>query len=109
VISARQQSGSFAGGGSEKGDNMIDMSKNVDVYVCAPDSGISRSLESVFIQFQVMDPGTMTATGKLHTVGMTTLDAMWLLKHLEYIQNRFDIPKPDGPIEDTTPSAKGKN
>ena len=88
---------------------MIDMSKNIDVHVCAPDSGITKSLRAVFIQFHVMDPGTMEATGKLHTVAMTTSDAMWLLKHLQYIQHRFDIPLPDGPIEDLTPSSTGKN
>jgi hypothetical protein len=86
---------------------MLDMSENIDVYVCKPSSGITKSLRAVFLQFKTMDPGTLEGTGKPHTVAMSTTDAMWLLKHLQYIQHRFDLPVPDdGPIVDLTPGQK---
>src|SRR5437588_9904610 len=83
--------------------SVLDMSKNIDVYVCKPESGITKSLAAVFLQFEVMDPGTLEGSGKSHALGMTTTDAMWLLKHLQYMQKRFDLPLPDGPIADMTP------
>jgi hypothetical protein len=70
------------------------MNENVDVYVCHPDLGINKSLEGVFIQFEVMDPSTMAGTGKSHTVAMTTSDAMRLLKTLDQIQKMFSLPIP---------------
>jgi hypothetical protein len=83
---------------------MFDMSKNINVYVCKPSSGINKALAGVFLQFEIMDPGTLEGTGKSHTVAMTTMDAMWLLKHLQYMQERFGLPIPDdGPIVDVTP------
>jgi hypothetical protein len=86
---------------------MMDMSENIDIYVCKPESGISKSLQAIFLQFEVMDPGTLEGTGKSHTVAMTTMDAMWLLKHLQYMQERFGLPVPDdGPIVDVTPDRK---
>jgi hypothetical protein len=85
---------------------MLDMSQNIDVYVCKPSSGITKSLAAVFLQFETMDPGTLEGTDKSHTVAMTTTDAMWLLKHLQYLQKRFDLPIPDGPIVDETPNRK---
>jgi hypothetical protein len=49
----------------------------------------------------------LEGTGKSHTVAMTTMDAMWLLKHLQYMQERFGLPVPDdGPIVDVTPDRK---
>jgi hypothetical protein len=84
---------------------MLDMSENIDVFVCKPESGITKSLNSVFLQFEVMDKHTLEGIGKPHIVAMTTLDAMWLLKHLQYMQKRFDLLIPDhGPIVDATPS-----
>jgi len=86
---------------------MLDMSRNIDVYVCKPESGITKSLAAVFLQFEVMDTDTLEGIGKSHALAMTTTDAMWLLKHLQYIQKRFDLPIPDdGPIVDMTPTAR---
>lgn len=82
---------------------MLDMSKRVNVYVCKPDSGITRSLRAVFLQFELMDSGTLEGTGEPFAVAMTTEDAMRLLKHLQYMQRRFDLSIPEGPIEDATP------
>jgi hypothetical protein len=77
---------------------MIDMSKNIDVYVCRPDAAINKDLSGMMIQFEVMDLRKMEGTGKPHTVGMTTSDAMWLLRHLENLQQRFSLEKPAGEI-----------
>ncbi len=77
---------------------MIDMSKNIDVYVAAPDVAITSATSGIAIQFEVIDPHTMQGTGKPHTVAMTTTDAMWLLRHLENLQQRFSLPKPIGEI-----------
>lgn len=82
---------------------MLDMSKTIDVYVCKPESGINRALDGVFLQFELADKRTMAGTGKPHTVAMTTSDAMWLLKHLQYMQERFGLSVPEGPIVDATP------
>jgi hypothetical protein len=84
---------------------MFDMSKNIDVYVCMPDAGINKALSGVFIQFEIMDPGKMEGTGKPHTVAMTTSDAMWLLRHLENLQQRFSLEKQSGEITEL----KGKH
>ena len=50
----------------------------------------------------VMNVG-LEGSGTLHTLAMTTADAMWLLKNLQYMQARFDLPIPDGPVVDATP------
>jgi hypothetical protein len=81
---------------------MIDMSKNIDVYVCAPNAGINKELSGVFIQFEVMDRDKMEGAGKPHTVAMTTSDAMWLLRHLQNLQERFSLPKAEGEITQVT-------
>jgi hypothetical protein len=79
---------------------MIDMSKNIELYVCRPDVGITKSLEVVFVQFELMDKGTLEGTGKPHAVAMTTEDAMQLLRNLQYLQKQFDLtPAEDDPIE----------
>jgi hypothetical protein len=88
---------------------MMDMSKNIDVYVHTPSTGMNTDATAVFLTF-----GTMTRSqvdiGKPHTVAMTTEDAMWLLKHLQYIRERFHLPLPsDGPIVDATPPSGRKN
>jgi hypothetical protein len=75
---------------------MASMNENVDVCVCHPDVGINTSLEAVFIQFEVMDRDTQEGTGKSHTVLMPMPDAMWLLRHLENIQQKYSLPKPAG-------------
>ena len=82
---------------------MLDMSNKIDAYVCKPESGINRSHDGVFLQFELADKRTMEGTGKPLALAMTTEDAMWLLKHLQYMQRRFDLPIPEGPIEDATP------
>src|SRR3981189_1767551 len=82
---------------------MIDRSKNIDVYVCHPDLGITKSLEAVFVQFELMDKGTMEGTGKSHTVAMTTEDAMQLLRNLQHLQAQFHLT----PAEDDTTELKG--
>lgn len=57
--------------------------------------------------FEEMDSGSLAGSGKSHTVAMTTEDAMWLLKHLQYMQQRFDLKIPDdAPVEDLTPPSK---
>jgi hypothetical protein len=59
------------------------------------------------VQFELMDKHTLEGIGKPHTVAMTTTDAMWLLKHLQYMQKRFDLLVPDdGPIVDVTPTRR---
>jgi hypothetical protein len=79
---------------------MVDMSKNIHLYVCHPDVGITKSLEVVFVQFELMDKGTLEGTGRPHAVAMTTEDAMQLLRNLQHLQTRFDLtPAEDGPIE----------
>jgi hypothetical protein len=82
---------------------MLDMSENIDVYVCRPDSSITKSLRVVSLLFEKMDTGTLEGTGEPFALAMTTEDAMWLLKHLQYMQKRFDLPIPPGQIEDHTP------
>jgi hypothetical protein len=86
---------------------MLDMSKNIDVYVCKPESGITKSLRAVFLQFETMDTDTLEGTGKPFALAMTTADAMLLLKYLQYMQKRFDLSIPDNrPIVDMTPKRK---
>jgi hypothetical protein len=82
---------------------MRDWNMITDVHVCKPNSGITASLKAVFVQFEVMDKDTLEGSGTLHTLAMTTADAMWLLKNLQYMQARFDLPIPDGPVVDATP------
>jgi hypothetical protein len=54
---------------------MVDMSKNIHLYVCHPDVGITKSLEVVFVQLELM-------------------------RNLQHLQTRFDLtPAEDGPIE----------
>ena len=88
---------------------MMDMSKNIDVYVHSPSTGISSDHSSVFLLFGTMARNQVDI-GKPHTLAMTTEDAMWLLKHLQYMRERFDLPLPsDGPIVDVTPPSGKKN
>jgi hypothetical protein len=68
------------------------MNQNIDVYVCSPDVGINKSLEAVFLVFEVMDRETQEGTGKSHTVGMPMLDAMQLLRNLQHVQQQFSLP-----------------
>jgi hypothetical protein len=68
------------------------MRQNVDLYVCEPEVGIDRQLETIFIQFEVMDSKTQEGTGKSHTVLMPVPDAMQLLQTLSHIQKRFSLP-----------------
>jgi hypothetical protein len=69
------------------------MRRNVDLYVCEPEVGINQQLETVFIQFQVMNGETQQGTGKSHTVLMPVPDAMQLLQTLQHIQKRFSLPE----------------
>lgn len=69
------------------------MRQNVDLYVCEPEVGINRQLESVFIQFEVMNGETGEGTGKSHTILMPVEDAMQLLQTLSHIQKRFSLPE----------------
>jgi hypothetical protein len=82
---------------------MLDATKLIDVYVCNPEAGIATSLKSVFLQFEKLDSDTMARTGTTIGLGLTAEDAMWLLKHLQHLQARFDLPVPDGAIVDATP------
>jgi hypothetical protein len=86
------------------------MDGNIDLFVCNPNLGINRELSGVFIQFEVADPNTMAGTGKTHTLAMRTSDAMLLLRHLENVQQRFNLHKPDvdGTMVDLSAS-KNKN
>ena len=77
---------------------MSGMNESVDEYVCHPNAGINKSLEAVFIQFEIMDRDSQQGTGKSHTVLMPMPDAMWLLRLLENIQQRFSLPKPTGEV-----------
>jgi hypothetical protein len=72
---------------------MIDLSKNVDVYVCSPNVAINQSLEAVGIVFEVMDSETQEGTGKSHMVVMPMPDAMQLLRNLQHIQKKFSLPE----------------
>jgi hypothetical protein len=86
------------------------MNENVDILVCHPDVGINKTLEAVFIQFEVMHPETQEGTGKSHTVMMTMPDAMRLLRHLEHIQQKFSLPNPTIEIAMTEiPASKKKS
>ena len=69
------------------------MNANVDVYVCEPEVGIDQQLETVFIEFEVMDRETQECTGISHTVLMPMPDAMQLLRTLQHIQKRFSLPE----------------
>jgi hypothetical protein len=44
------------------------MNESVDEYVCRPSVGIYKTLEGVFIQFEIMDQDSQQGTGKSHTV-----------------------------------------
>jgi hypothetical protein len=77
---------------------MVDMSKNIDVFACKPSVGINKTLEGVMFQFEVMDPVSRQGSGKSHTVLVSTQDAMWVLRLLEHIQQRYSLPKPTGDI-----------
>jgi hypothetical protein len=68
--------------------------KRIDVYVCKPDIGITKNLNAVFVQFEVMDKDTLEGTGKSHGVAMTTEDAMQLLHNLDFLRRRFELPLP---------------
>ena len=68
------------------------MNHSIDVYVCSPDVGINKSLEAVFLVFEVMDRETQEGTGKSHAVAMPMLDAMQLLRNLQHIQKNFSLP-----------------
>jgi hypothetical protein len=67
--------------------------ESIDIRVCEPEVGINEQLDSVFVQFNVMDRETREGTGKSHTVLMSTADAMQLLRTLLYVQNRFSLPE----------------
>jgi hypothetical protein len=82
------------------------MNQNVDAYVCRPDVFINKRLTTVGIQFEVMNPETGTGTGTTHTVGMTSDDAMWLLRHLQAVQKQFSLPMPTEQIVVTEYSSK---
>ena len=69
------------------------MNAHVDVYVCEPEVGIDQQLETVFIEFEVMDRETQECTGTSHTVLMPMPDAMQLLRTLQHIQKRFSLPE----------------
>jgi hypothetical protein len=77
---------------------MIEMGKNIDLYVCRPDAGITKSLRFAFVQFELLDKDTFEGTGKPHTLAMTTEDAMWLLKHLQNLQKQFSLDLPEGEV-----------
>jgi hypothetical protein len=83
---------------------MLDMSDKIDIYVCNPESGITKSLRYVYVQFERLDEQTKERTGTPCTLGMTAEDAMLLLKHLQHLRDRFDLSIPDGPIVDVTPT-----
>jgi hypothetical protein len=88
---------------------MIDMRKNIDVYVCNPDIGITENLAFVFIAFEQMDTATLEGTGKSHGVSMPTADAMQLLRNLQFLQKQHGLePAPDDPTE-VIVSPKGTN
>jgi hypothetical protein len=87
---------------------MVDMSKNIDVYVCKPSAGINTKLEAIFIQFEVMDKDSQQGTGKSHTVLMTMPDAMWVLRLLENMQQKYSLPKPTDDIPMAEPSGSKK-
>jgi hypothetical protein len=72
------------------------MAGNIDMFVCNPTLGINRELSGVFIDFEVADLSTQQGTGKRHAVAMRTADAMLLLRHLENVQQQFDLAKPEG-------------
>jgi hypothetical protein len=88
---------------------MIDMSKNVDVFVCQPDLGITESLKAVFVTFERMNPATLEGIGTAHTVAMTTSDAMQLLSGLQLLQERHHLPSADEPYSEVDLSPRGKN
>jgi hypothetical protein len=71
------------------------MDGNIDLFVCNPNLGINRELSGVFVQFEVADPQNMMGTGKTYSIAMRTTDAMLLLRHLENVQQRFGLHKPD--------------
>jgi hypothetical protein len=88
---------------------MMDMSKNIDVYVHSPSTGINTDKSAIFLHFHTMTRNQVD-TGKPHTLAMTTEDAMWLLKHLQHMRERFDLPLPSNePIVDVTPPSGRKN
>lgn len=87
----------------------IDMSKNVEVWVCRPDVAITTKLNIVMFQFEVMDAETLEGTGKSHGLAMETEDAMQLLRSLQFLQKRFDLPEAAGDPTEVVVSPKGKN
>jgi hypothetical protein len=84
---------------------MLDMTGKIDVYVRNPGCGITKSLRHAFVQFERLDDQTKEPTGTTSTLGMTTEDAMRLLRHLQHLKDRFGLSIPDdGPIVDATPT-----
>lgn len=74
------------------------MNENVDRHVINPGIGINKTLEAVYIQFEVMDATSQTGTGKTHPVLMPTPDTMILLRQLERMQQAFSLPIPTDPL-----------
>jgi hypothetical protein len=74
------------------------MNQNVDVYVITPGVGINKSLDAIWITFEIMDAATQEGTGKTHTVLMPTPDAMALLRTLQRVQETFSLEMPTGPV-----------
>lgn len=77
---------------------MRDLSKNVDAYVCRPMASITQTLRTVFVEFERLDTDTMEGTGTSHILGLTTGEAMWLLKVLQRMRDRYDLPIPEDQI-----------
>jgi hypothetical protein len=77
---------------------MRDLDKPVDAYVCQPKAHVSQTLRTVFVEFEHMDIHTMEGTGKSLVLGLTTSDAMWLLKVLQKMRDHHGLPTPEGQV-----------
>lgn len=79
---------------------MKDLSKLVNHHVCRPDIGLAGSEELVVLVFEHLDLATNQGRGTTLGLSLPTEDAMLLLRLLQHIQRKFDLPVPGGEIAD---------
>jgi hypothetical protein len=92
------------------GESEAEMAAKADICVCKPQVMLNNPKTAVMLHFEVMNPDTFQGTGKHHTLAMTTLDAMRLLKILDSIQKQYDLPQLLTEPEHTkVPPKRGQN
>jgi hypothetical protein len=85
---------------------MRDLDKKVDAYVCRPMVSITTTRKTIFVEFERLDTDTMEGSGMSLELGLSTEEAMRLMKTLEHMQERYDLPVPEDRIVETPASPK---